>query len=180
MLKLSDFSLIVFDFDGVFTDNLVSVDEDGKESVKCSRSDGLGIAMLKRAITRRNLTIDLLVLSTEMNPVVAKRCHKLGLEVAQGVDNKKDFIKALVLKKSTNPDSPWEKVLYLGNDLNDLDVMRICASFAPKDAHPIVLDVADLVFQERGGHGFVRAAVEYLLEINQMTSEELSEIVLNR
>jgi 3-deoxy-D-manno-octulosonate 8-phosphate phosphatase KdsC-like HAD superfamily phosphatase len=54
MFRLSDFSLIVFDFDGVFTDNLVIVDEVGKESVICSRADGLWIGILKRAILKRS------------------------------------------------------------------------------------------------------------------------------
>ena len=76
MFRLSDFSQIVFDFDGVFTDNLVMVDEVGKESVICSRADGLGIGILKRAILKRSLSINLRVVSTEVNPVVAKRCQK--------------------------------------------------------------------------------------------------------
>ena len=180
MFKLSDFSLIVFDFDGVFTDNLVVVDENGKESVTCSRADGLGIAMLKKAISKQDLDIKLLVVSTEVNPVVAKRCQKLGLEFAQGIENKKDFLAARLSNLSTNTDSHWDTVLYLGNDLNDLEVMSACASFAPKDAHPIILKVANLVFEERGGHGFVRAAVECLLEIDIMAPEELSELILNR
>lgn len=180
MPKLLDFSLIVFDFDGVFTDNLVCVDENGKETVTCSRADGLGIAMLKRAISKRSLNIDLLVVSTEVNPVVAKRCQKLGLEFVQGVENKKDYLSGHLSKKSTKSDSSWETVLYLGNDLNDLEVMSLCSSFAPKDAHPIILNVADVVFEERGGHGFVRAAVEYLLEIDKVALEELIELVHNR
>lgn len=180
MFKLLDFSLIVFDFDGVFTDNLVTVDENGKESVTCSRADGLGIAMLKKTIANQDLNIKLLVVSTEMNPVVARRCQKLGLDFAQGIENKKDFLASRLSKLPTNPDSPWETVLYLGNDLNDLEVMSTCTSFAPKDAHPIILKVANLVFEERGGHGFVRAAVEYLLEIEKMGPEELSELILNR
>ena len=39
--------LAVFDFDGVFTDNIVYVNELGKESVACWRSDGLGLSKLK-------------------------------------------------------------------------------------------------------------------------------------
>jgi 3-deoxy-D-manno-octulosonate 8-phosphate phosphatase KdsC-like HAD superfamily phosphatase len=121
-----------------------------------------------------------LVVSTEINPVVAKRCQKLGLEFVQGVENKKDYLSVHLSKKSTKSDLSWETVLYLGNDLNDLEVMSLCPSFAPKDAHPIILNVADMVFEERGGHGFVRAAVEYLLEIDKMALEELSELILNR
>ena len=40
---------VVFDFDGVMTDNSVIVDENGKESVVCNRSDGLGVGRLKAA-----------------------------------------------------------------------------------------------------------------------------------
>lgn len=180
MFEISNFSLIVFDFDGVFTDNLVSVDENGRESVTCSRADGLGIGILKRAILKRDLKVELLVVSTEINPVVAMRCQKLGLEFVQGVENKKDYLLEYLTKSASTSESPWESILFLGNDLNDLEVMSLCSSFAPIDAHPRIKDVAGLVFSERGGHGFVRAAVEYLLEIDKMAPEELSELVHNR
>ncbi|MDR2821322.1 MAG: hypothetical protein LBB60_12435 [Desulfovibrio sp.] len=60
-------ALIVFDFDGVMTDNAVYVDQDGREMVRCHRGDGLGIDMLKKA------GIPMCILSTETNPVVAAR-----------------------------------------------------------------------------------------------------------
>src|SRR5262249_3251157 len=71
--------LVVFDFDGVMTDNRVWVGEHGHEQVACNRSDGLGLAML------RKLGLDLFVLSTETNPVVGARCRKLALPYEQGV-----------------------------------------------------------------------------------------------
>lgn len=180
MFRLADFSLIVFDFDGVFTDNLVNVDETGKESVTCSRSDGLGIGMLKRAISKKNLSVDLQVVSTEVNPVVAKRCQKLGLKFEQGIKNKKIHMEDLFTKSAEISNLSWSSTLYLGNDLNDLEVMTLCPSFAPIDAHPRIKEVASLVFEEGGGHGFVRAVVEYLLEIDKMSAEELSDLVFNR
>ena len=180
MFRLSDFSLIVFDFDGVFTDNLVHLDETGKETVTCSRSDGLGIGMLKRAISKNNLRVELQVVSTEVNPVVAKRCQKLGLEFSQGVENKKIHLEDHFMKRGGSSNLSWSSTLYLGNDLNDLEVMKLCPSFAPIDAHPKVKEVAGLVFEEHGGHGFVRAVVEYLLEIDKMAAEELSDLVFNR
>lgn len=65
--------LVCFDFDGVFTDNSVYVSEDGVESVRCSRADGIGLTKL------RSIGIQILVLSTEINPVVGRRCDKLQL-----------------------------------------------------------------------------------------------------
>src|SRR5690606_23585179 len=65
---------VVFDFDGVCTDNRVFRSEEGIESVACNRSDGLGIGLLKKT------GIPLLVLSREKVPIAVKRCEKLGLE----------------------------------------------------------------------------------------------------
>ena len=73
---------IFFDFDGVFTNNYVYVSEDGSESVRCSRQDGIGLSKLKA------LKIDLYVVSSETNPVVRKRCSKLEIETHHGVLDK--------------------------------------------------------------------------------------------
>ena len=71
--KFSMIQFLAFDFDGVFTDNLVYTTETGQESVCCWRSDGLGISNIKK------LNIPIWVLSSEKNPVVTKRCQKLGI-----------------------------------------------------------------------------------------------------
>ena len=63
---------VIFDFDGVFTDNKVYLTEDGKEMVCCNRSDGWGIGNL------HNAKIKMAVMSSEVNPVVLKRCEKLN------------------------------------------------------------------------------------------------------
>lgn len=180
MFQIDQFELIVFDFDGVFTDNAVILSEKGEESVRCSRADGLGINMLKRHIKNNKIQSKLLVLSTEINPVVSKRCEKLGLDYVQGIDNKKQYLVDYFSQKSQGSPTPWEKILYFGNDLNDLQIMELSPSFAPIDAHPRIKSVATKVFNERGGEGFVRAAIEFLLQVENMTSEELSELIFDR
>lgn len=179
MFLIEKFDLIVFDFDGVFTDNGVTLSEIGEESVRCSRADGLGINMLKRHIKRNGFTCKLLVLSTEINPVVSKRCEKLGLDYVQGIGNKKQYLVEYFAQKNQRSSTPWDKILYLGNDLNDLQVMELSQSFAPIDAHPRIKSVATKVFDERGGEGFVRAAIEFLLQVEKMTTEELSELIFD-
>jgi 3-deoxy-D-manno-octulosonate 8-phosphate phosphatase KdsC-like HAD superfamily phosphatase len=52
-------------------------------------------------------------------------------------------------------------------------------SAAPADAHLKVLEIADLVLPQRGGEGFVRAFIEQLLGIHQLTDRELDELVSN-
>ena len=81
-MNFSDIQLIVYDFDGVITDNRVMVSEDGMESVIVSRADGLGVNIIKE------MEIPQMILSTETNPVVSLRAKKLGIPVLQGVDDK--------------------------------------------------------------------------------------------
>ena len=51
--NLENFHTLVFDFDGVFTDNKVYIDQDGKESVSCTRSDGLGLDIIRKYIEEK-------------------------------------------------------------------------------------------------------------------------------
>ena len=88
---------LILDFDGVFTDNRVIVNQDGVESVACDRSDGWGLGRLKR------LGLPLLVLSTEKNPVVRARCDKLGLTCLHGVDDKWRTLQAWLAEKGIDP-----------------------------------------------------------------------------
>ena len=66
-------NLIVYDFDGVMTDNKVFVDQKGREMVQVNRADGLGISEIKK------LGIEQIIVSTENNPVVSVRAIKLGI-----------------------------------------------------------------------------------------------------
>src|SRR3954468_23304923 len=78
----SPLEALVMDFDGVHTDNRVQVDQDGHESVACSREDGLGLEQLRKT------GLPMLVLSKERNPVVLARCKKLQLPCFSGIEAK--------------------------------------------------------------------------------------------
>lgn len=146
--------LVVFDFDGVMTDNRVWVDDTGHEYVAANRSDGMGIRELKKT------KIPAMVLSTETNGVVEARCAKLGLPVIQGADEKDKVLAAYMKKNKINP----ANVVYVGNDINDLSCFSMvgCA-IAVADALPQVLRKADIVLNAPGGHGAVREVCERLI-----------------
>ena len=111
--------LIVFDFDGVMTDNRVFVNQDGVESVAANRGDGMGISLLSKA------GIKALVLSKEVNPVVQARCNKLKLPLIQGIDDKPIALKNYLEDKEINP----AHVIFVGNDVNDVPcfpISRLC------------------------------------------------------
>lgn len=148
-------ALIVFDFDGVFTNNLVLTAQDGTESVFCSRGDGLGIDMLRSA------AVPALILSTETNPVVHSRAAKLKIPVFQGCKDKALFLQNYLWEHKINP----QQVVYMGNDINDLAAMKIVGTVvAPADAHPDVLAVANYITSAKGGCGAVRELCDYLLQ----------------
>jgi len=108
--------LLVLDFDGVMTDGYVYVDQNGKEHVRCSRKDGLGIERLKES------GIEVVVISREKNQVVQARCTKLGIECFQGVGAKIELFKQLLEKKKLTAD----RVCYVGDDIIDCE----CIAYA--------------------------------------------------
>ena len=172
---------VVFDFDGVFTDNKVWVDQRGRESVRCDRGDGLAFDLLRAYQRHEKLHCDFFILSKESNPVVLARAHKLKLDCHHGIRDKLTFLQQDVRRRFPGDETPLEGIVYLGNDLNDLPIMRrVGYAVAPADAHPRVKEVAHLVLQERGGDGFVRAFIEQWLGIDRMTLEELDEFVSDR
>jgi len=145
--KFNLVKLVVFDFDGVFTDNHVYFAQDGTEYVKCWRGDGLGLAKL------RELGIQILVLSTETNPVVEKRCQKLKIEYIIGCKDKLAALKKELKKRNIRS----ENTCYMGNDINDLECLKyVGLPVATFDADREVIEVARHITKKPGGLGAVR------------------------
>ncbi|MFI7585653.1 cytidylyltransferase domain-containing protein [Spongisporangium articulatum] len=142
-----DVDAVVTDFDGVHTDDSAYVDQTGTETVRVSRSDGMGVKLAREAGLR------LLILSTEENPVVAARATKLKVPVLQGIADKAQALKEWLAAENLDP----ARVAYVGNDVNDLGCLDLVGwPVAVADAHPKVLGVARLVLSRRGGDGAVR------------------------
>ncbi len=151
---LSRIKLLALDFDGVLTDNRVLVDQEGKEAVWCDRGDGWGIARLKEH------GVQVVILSTEKNPVVAARARKLKVECWQGLRDKVSMLKEIANKYSLHPD----QVAFVGNDVNDLECLRWAGvAIAVADAHPTVLAMAQIVLTKPGGRGAVRELVDLMM-----------------
>ena len=149
-------SLLVYDFDGVMTDNRVLILQDGTEAVFVNRADGWGIEQL------RNIGFKQIILSTETNKVVSARAKKLQIEVLQGSGNKARDLTDYCHSHGID----LAKVLYVGNDVNDLDAMRLVGyPVAPSDAHPLVLAIAKHLTHARGGEGVIKEISEILLPI---------------
>ncbi len=154
--------LIVFDFDGVFTDNRVLVLQNGIEGVLCSRADGIGIEVVKK------MGINLLVLSKEKNKVVSVRCKKLDIPCIQRCDNKSEVLKQEAGKLGIL----LKNVAYMGNDINDLECIKmvglpVCVS----DSYPDIRNNSLFITKAKGGYGAVREFCDFIVKVK---NEKLS------
>ncbi len=155
LVQLAAVRALVTDFDGVHTDDRVTVDQDGRESVTCSRGDGLGLENL-RALGQHRL----LILSKEANPVVSARAAKLRIPAIQAVGDKVGALSVWLAQQGLG----WRDVLYIGNDINDLPALRRAGlSACPSDAVPQVRALVDWVVPAPGGRGALREVADALV-----------------
>lgn len=150
--------LVVFDFDGVFTDNQVLVMDDGREAVFCSRADGLGLEKLRKS------GMQLLVISAETNSVVSKRCQKLKIDCIQGCEDKLVILREEMRKRGITPG----EVAFMGNDENDIACMsNVGLSVAVADAYPEIKSIAKMITSCFGGHGAVREFCDLIMQVKK-------------
>ncbi len=153
-LPVIDVDAVVTDFDGVHTDDRVYLSQDGTESVQVSREDGMGVSMVRRT------GVKMLILSTEVNPVVAARAAKLQIPVIHGQTDKAQALKEWIATEGLDPN----RVAYVGNDVNDLGCLRMVGwPIAVANAHPDVEALARLKLTKRGGSGAVRELCELVI-----------------
>jgi YrbI family 3-deoxy-D-manno-octulosonate 8-phosphate phosphatase len=139
--------LVAFDFDGVFTDNMVYVLQDGTEAVRCNRGDGIGLQKLTK------LGIETVIISTESNPVVSARAQKLKIRCLQDCQDKQATLETIAQELGISLD----KVAFIGNDVNDLVCLtKVGLPIVVNDAHPDIVPLATYRTNARGGYGAVR------------------------
>ncbi len=155
--KFKKIKLLALDFDGVLTDGYVYVLQDGKETVRCSRRDGFGIELLKRA----GITVG--IISKETNPVVKARSRKLDVPCWQGVSDglgKLTILKRLAVKYKLSA----KEIAYMGDDLNDIEAMNYAGiGITVADGHIQVKKIADYITKVKGGDHAVREVADLIL-----------------
>jgi YrbI family 3-deoxy-D-manno-octulosonate 8-phosphate phosphatase len=145
---------VAMDFDGVFTDNSVYLDESGREQVRCHRGDGLGLEQLRKA------GYELVILSKERNPVAGARAKKLQIPIHIGVDDKLPLLESWLSERGLRLD----QTVYVGNDVNDVECLKAAAcGVAVADAHPTAKAAADLILSASGGRGALRELSDLIL-----------------
>lgn len=151
---LASVRLVIFDFDGVFTDNAVWVAQDGSESVRCWRSDGLGLGRMQAA------GVPAVIVSTETNPVVSARGRKLGLPVHQAIADKGAAVRQICAERGVE----LRYAMYVGNDINDIPAFQVVGvAVAVADSHPEVFSHVVLRTTRPGGYGAVREICDWIV-----------------
>lgn len=150
---LKNIKLIVYDFDGVMTNNKVITFSDGREAAICNRSDGLAIGII------RNKGIRQLIITTETNKVALARARKIGLPILAGIRDKKKCLLNYCRRRNLDP----KKIVYIGNDTNDLEVMQAVGwPMCPRNAHQRVKEISRILFSKNGGEGVVRELADFI------------------
>ena len=153
-INLQDISLIVYDFDGVMTDNTVILSEDGKESVTVNRSDGMAVAIF------REMGIRQLILTREKNDIVSARARKLDLPVLKGIEQKASILRRYCRENKI----ALKRTVFIGNELNDVDAMRIVGfALCPQDAYAEAKVAAKFILPVNGGKGVVRELLNHIV-----------------
>ena len=157
-MNIDSIKIFVLDFDGVLTDNTVYVSsEAGTEFVKCSRADGLGFDAV------RKIDVKTIILSSETNRVVQNRADKLKIQAYTASENKVDSLIEILQQFSLD----FDDVFYVGNDLNDLDVIMKCKySACPSDSHRLIKEKVTYVLESRGGEGVFREILEEIFKLD--------------
>ena len=155
--------LIAFDLDGVFTDNTVYVDQNGLESVRCWRSDGLGLARLS------SIGVKAVIISTEVNPVVSARAQKLKLPCKQGVEDKAAGILAICDELEIDP----KDSMFVGNDINDIPGFQsVGIPVGVADSYPEIYPYILYRTQKPGGFGAVREVCDLVFNARTIVDKE--------
>ena len=143
----SKIKIVVFDFDGVFTNNKVIVNELGLEAVICNRSDGIGLSRLK------SIGVKSFIISTEKNKVVLKRAEKLKIKCYNNIDDKSKILKNICNEENVN----LKDVCFVGNDINDIPALEICGfPVGVKDSYDEIKPYIKFTTKNKGGEGAVR------------------------
>lgn len=163
-IKLEEIELFVFDYDGVFTDGIVLLMEDGSNVRQANTRDGYAVQWAVKQ------GMNLAILTGGKEEAVRSRMMLLGVdEVHLGCHDKLASLKELCGKLEISLD----KVMYMGDDMPDLPAMKaVGLSVCPNDATTDILNIADYVSPVNGGKGCVREILEQAMRLKGIWSSE--------
>ncbi len=150
--------LILSDIDGVWTDGSMYYTKQGDAVKRFHTSDSAGVLFCKK------LNIPVGIVTGENHRSVIKRAEKLNLDfVFAGITDKVKTIEKIIDKLNIQ----WSDVAYIGDDLNDIKVLkRVGFSATVPSARPYIKKHVQYITSLNGGEGAFRDFVEKILDDN--------------
>ncbi|WP_394128592.1 3-deoxy-manno-octulosonate-8-phosphatase KdsC [Vibrio hepatarius] len=148
--------LLICDVDGVFSDGLIYMGNQGEELKTFHTRDGYGVKSLM------NAGIEIAIITGRRSQIVENRMKALGISlIYQGQDDKIKAYQDICSKLNIAP----EQTGYIGDDLIDWPVMeKVALQVCVADGHPLLAKRANYVTSIRGGHGAVREVCDLILQ----------------
>ena len=154
---MPDITTFIFDVDGVLTNGIVTLFPNGELVRQMHTKDGYA---MKTAV---QMGYRICIISGGTNPNVKSRLSDLGIEdIYLGSHNKVDHMNNFLKKYDIN----LENVLYMGDDIPDLPVMKMVGlPTCPNDAVQEIQQISKYISQKKGGNGCVRDVIEQVLKV---------------
>lgn len=148
--------LLICDVDGVFSDGLIYMGNNGEELKTFHTRDGYGVKSLM------NAGVEIAIITGRRSQIVENRMRALGISlIYQGQDDKVKAYRDICQKL----DIAAEHTGYIGDDLIDWPVMeKVALKVCVADGHPLLAQRANYVTTIRGGHGAVREVCDLILQ----------------
>ena len=153
--KLKKIKLVITDVDGVLTNGGLYYSDQGLVMKKFNVKDGIATRRL------RENGLECGIISSDGAEIIEARNKRLKMDfLITGIWEKLDKLKEICEEKNLK----FENVAYLGDDINDLDIIKkVGFSAAPSDAIDSVLEAVDYVCKKRGGDGVFREFAELII-----------------
>ncbi|MEH7129310.1 HAD-IIIA family hydrolase [Neobacillus drentensis] len=158
---LSNIKMLVMDVDGTLTDGKIYVGDNGEIFKAFNVKDGY------RLINMKKFNIIPVIITGKKSEILEKRAAELKIEeVHQGVEDKQKILDEVISRYQLS----YENVAYIGDDLNDIDCMKVCYLKAcPSDAIDEVMEIVDYICKSTGGNGAVRELIDLIIKSGNST-----------
>ena len=158
--KLKKIRLVITDVDGVLTDGGIFYSKNGEFLKKFNTRDSMGMELLL------NCGIKTVMLTRENSEIVKKRAKKIKIaKLYSGVADKKSILPKILKNYNVKID----EIAYIGDDINDLEIMRsIGFAATPNDGNTEVKKISNYICKMKGGEGAFREIADLILGFNKL------------
>ncbi len=165
--RARNIKLAIFDVDGVLTDGSLYMNDAGEEIKAFNTLDGHGLKMLKAS------GVELAIITGRTSRSVELRAKNLGIDrLYQGVENKLSAYEKLLAEMGLQADA----VMFMGDDVVDLPVMRRCGFAACVPAAPaLVQQHSHYISKAEGGRGAAREVCEFVMQAQGTLDKQMEK-----